>query len=128
LHLTSLFLQMQSIDTIFNVTSGLSFVPLIKTPVYSATKAFFHSFTLSLQALLSSKNIEVIEIIPPALNTDLGGKGIHDYAPPVSDFIESIFEQLKQQRSKLTFGFSESVSEAGKEILEGAFKKMNQMN
>lgn len=127
LHLTSLFLQSASLHTILNVTSGLSFVPLIKTPVYSATKAFFHSFTLSLRALLAVKNIEVIEVIPPALNTDLGGKGIHDYAPPVSNFIESIFEQLKQQQNKLTFGFSEGVSEAGKEVLEETFKKMNHL-
>jgi uncharacterized oxidoreductase len=46
LHLTHLFLSLQSLTTIMNVTSGLSFVPLTKTPVYSATKAFFHSFTL----------------------------------------------------------------------------------
>jgi len=127
-HLTSLFLQLASLNTIMNVTSGLSFVPLIKTPVYSATKAFFHSFTLSLQALLAPKNIEVIEIIPPALNTDLGGKGIHDHAPPVSNFIEAIFAQLKENKNKLTFGFSETVSEAGKEILEGTFRKMNQLD
>ncbi len=74
LHLTSLFLKLPSLKTIMNVTSGLSFVPLIKTPVYSATKAFFHSFTVSMQALLAPKNIEVIEIVPRALNTDLGGK------------------------------------------------------
>jgi uncharacterized oxidoreductase len=127
LHLTSLFLQMPSLNTIMNVTSGLSFVPLIKAPVYSATKAFFHSFTLSLQALLSPKNIEVIEVIPPALNTDLGGKGIHDHAPPVSDFIKAIFEQLKENKNKLTFGFSQTVSGAGNEILEATFKRMNQL-
>src|SRR4029079_14796476 len=58
LHLTSLFLKLNSLNSIMNVTSGLAFVPFIKVPVYSATKAFFHSFTLSLQALLKSKNIE----------------------------------------------------------------------
>lgn len=76
LHLTSLFLKLKSLKTVINVTSGLSFVPFTKAPVYSATKAFFHSFTLSARYLLKSKNIEVIEIIPPALNTDLGGKGL----------------------------------------------------
>lgn len=125
-HLTSLFLKLPSLNTIMNVTSGLSFVPLIKTPVYSATKGFFHSFTLSLQALLESKNIEVIEIVPPALNTDLGGKGIHDFAPPVSDFIESIFEQLKEGKKQLTFQFSETVSKAGQEVFQEAFERMNQ--
>jgi len=92
IHLISLFTNLKSLDTIINVTSGLSFVPLTKAPVYSATKAFFHSFTLSARHLLKSKNIEVIEMIPPALNTDLGGKGLHDTQPPVSDFIEAVFQ------------------------------------
>lgn len=127
-HLTHLFCQLPSLTTIMNVTSGLSFVPLTKTPVYSATKAFFHSFTLSLRHLLKGKNIEVIEIIPPALNTDLGGKGIHDFAPPVSGFIESIFEQMAAGKNELTYGFSEPLANAGSEILKSTFDKMNQAN
>ena len=125
LHLTSLFINLPSLKTIVNVTSGLSFVPLTKTPVYSATKAFFHSFTLSLRHLLKSKNIEVIEIIPPALNTDLGGKGLHDAAPPVSDFIESIFDQLKKGSNELTFRFSEAIVKATPDDLKNAFNRMN---
>lgn len=105
----------------------LSFVPLTKVPVYSATKAFFHSFTLSARQLLKSKNIEGIEMIPPALNTDLGGKGIHDAAPPVSDFVEAIFEQLKQGKTELTFGFSEAMSKANPEDLRKAFNKLNEV-
>lgn len=127
LHLTSLFLNLESLNTIMNVTSGLSFVPLLKTPVYSATKAFFHSLTLSLRQLVRSKNIEVIEIIPPALNTDLGGKGIHDFAPPVNDFIEAIFAQLKEGKTELTFGFTETISKAGQEVLHPVFSRMNQL-
>lgn len=126
LHLTSLFIKLKSLNTVMNVTSGLSFVPLTKTPVYSGTKAFFHSFTLSLRHLLKSKNIEVIEIIPPALNTDLGGKGLHDTAPAVSDFITSIFEQLKQGKTELTFGFSEAMTKASPEDLRNAFNRLNQ--
>lgn len=125
LHLTSLFIQLKSLKTIVNVTSGLSFVPLTKVPVYSATKAFFHSFTLSARALLKSKNIEVIEIIPPALNTDLGGKGLHDAAPPVSDFIESVLSQLKEGKTEITFGFSETMVKAGAEDLKNTFNRMN---
>lgn len=125
LHLSSLFLRLNSLKTIINVTSGLSFVPLTKTPVYSATKAFFHSFTLSLRHLLKSRNIEVIEMIPPALNTDLGGKGLHDTAPPVGDFVNAIFEQLKQGKTELTFGFSEAIVNASPEDLKNAFKRMN---
>jgi uncharacterized oxidoreductase len=103
----------------------LSFVPLTKVPVYSATKAFFHSFTLSLRHLMKAKNIEVIELIPPALNTDLGGKGLHDQAPPVSAFIEAVFEQLKQGKTEITFGFSDAMAKAGPEDLQKAFARMN---
>ena len=125
LHLVSLFLQLPSLTTILNVTSGLAFVPLTKVPVYSATKAFFHSFTLSLRYLLQGKNIEVIEVIPPALNTDLGGPGIHDEFPPVSDFIEAIFTQLQKGSNELSFGFSTAMTKAGPEGIQQAFARMN---
>jgi uncharacterized oxidoreductase len=125
LHLIFLFINLKSLNTIINVTSGLSFVPLTKTPVYSATKSFLHSFTLSLRQLMKAKNIEVIELIPPALNTDLGGKGLHDAAPPVSEFIESAFAQLKQEKTTITFGFSEAMIKAGPEDLQKAFVRMN---
>lgn len=125
LHLTNLFINLPSLTTIINVTSGLSFVPLTKVPVYSATKAFFHSFTLSLRALLAPKGIEVIEMIPPALNTDLGGKGLHDHAPPVSDFIDAIFDQLAQDKTELTFGFSDAMAKATPDELRNTFNRMN---
>jgi len=124
-HLTTLFMNLPSLTTIINVTSGLSFVPFHRTPVYSATKAFLHSFTLSTRYLLRKKNIEVIEVIPPALNTDLGGKGLHDHAPPVKDFIESVFEQLKQGKNELTFGFTGTVANAGAAELNAVFERIN---
>ncbi len=125
LHLVKLFMQLPKLNTIMNVTSGLSFVPLTKVPVYSATKAFLHSFTWAMQGLLKENNIEVIEIIPPALNTDLGGKGLHDAAPPVSDFIASIFNQLQEGKTKLTFGFSEAMANASQADLQIAYQQMN---
>jgi uncharacterized oxidoreductase len=124
-HLISLFINLKSLSTIINITSGLSFVPMARMPVYSASKAFFHSFTLSLRHLLKSKNIEVIEVIPPALNTDLGGKGLHTNAPPVGEFIEAVFTQLKQGKSELAYGFSESMTKSGPEDLQKAFNRMN---
>jgi len=125
LHLASLFLNLNSLDTIINVSSGLAFAPLSKVPVYCASKAFIHSFSLSLRHMLKSKNIEVIELIPPALNTDLGGKGIHDEFPPIDGFIEAAFEQLKQGKSSITWGFSEAMLKAGPDELQKAFTRMN---
>ena len=70
-------------------------------------------------------NIEVIEMIPPALNTDLGGKGIHDAYPPVSDFIETIFTQLKEGKAELTFGMSEGSLKANNDTIVRGFNMMN---
>lgn len=125
LHLTSLFIHLKSLKTVMNVTSGLAFSPFAKVPVYSATKAFFRSFTISLRHLLKAKNIEVIEIIPPALNTDLGGVGLHDMHPSVADFIVSIFEQLKQDRKELTFGTSETRLNASVPELKASFDALH---
>ena len=124
-HLTALFTSLPSLNTVINVTSGLSFSPFAKVPVYSATKAFFHSFTLSLRHLLKEKNIEVIEMIPPALNTDLGGKGLHDGAPSVSGFVDSVFEQMKAGKTELTYGSSESRANASAAELKKAFDQMH---
>jgi len=55
---------------IVNVTSGLAFVPLVGAATYSATKAAMHSYTVSLREALKGR-IEVIELAPPAVQTDL---------------------------------------------------------
>jgi uncharacterized oxidoreductase len=125
LQLTSLFLKLNSLNTIINVTSGLSFVPMARMPVYCASKAFLHSYTISLRHNLRPKNIEVIEVIPPALNTDLGGKGLHNSAPAVSDFIDAVFLQMALGKTEVSFGFSESMTKAGPDELQKAFDRMN---
>jgi len=125
IHLTTLFTKLRSLETIVNVTSALAFIPLAKVPVYCATKAFMRSFTLSLRHMLRSTGIEVIEMIPPALNTDLGGKGIHDGQPAVSDFIEAVFQQMKEGKTELTFGTSEGRAKANNETIADYFNKMN---
>lgn len=124
IHLISLFLKSEALTTIMNVSSGLSYVPLVKVPVYSATKSFIRSFTTSIQKTLGT-HIEVIEIIPPALNTDLGGVGLHNSFPPVSEFIAAIFEQLKEGKNKLTFGLSDMMAKASAEDLQNVFNRMN---
>ena len=64
-HLTS-----QPNAAIVNVTSGLAFVPLVGAATYSATKAAIHSYTVSLREALKGR-VEVIELVPPAVQTDL---------------------------------------------------------
>jgi len=57
--------------TVINVSSGLAFVPLPAVPIYSASKAAIHSYTQSLRFQLEETGVEVIELMPPAVKTDL---------------------------------------------------------
>ncbi|MDE3236270.1 MAG: SDR family NAD(P)-dependent oxidoreductase [Bacteroidota bacterium] len=125
IHLSNLFINLPSLQTIINVTSGLSFMPFAKVPVYSATKAFFRSFTLSLRQMLKGRDIEVIELIPPALNTDLGGKGLHDHAPAVSEFIATVYQQLKEGKHEIAFGSSETRLQAVPKAWKSIFEQMH---
>jgi uncharacterized oxidoreductase len=61
----------QESATVMTVSSGLAFVPLAATPTYCATKAAIHSFSLSLREQLKDTRVEVIEIVPPGVQTDL---------------------------------------------------------
>jgi len=129
IHLSTLFiphLLKQERPAIINITSGLSFVPKANVPVYCATKAALHSFTLSLRHQLSGTPIDVIEIIPPAVDTDLGGKGLHTFGVPLDEFTDGIVEQLKMGSIEATYGFSTESSRASREQLGAIFKQMNQ--
>jgi uncharacterized oxidoreductase len=57
--------------TVINTSSALAFVPLPSAPIYSATKAAIHSYTQSLRFQLEETGVEVIELMPPAVKTDL---------------------------------------------------------
>lgn len=79
-HLTALFtphLMKQNEAAIINVSSGLGLVPLAIVPVYSATKAALHSFSISLRKQLAKTSIKVFEILPPVVDTELD-KGARD--------------------------------------------------
>ncbi|MBB3033502.1 SDR family oxidoreductase [Alteriqipengyuania lutimaris] len=80
---------------IVNVSSGLAFVPMPKTATYSATKAALHSYTVSLRAKLEGQ-VEVIEIIPPAVQTELTpGQSTREGYMPLDDFIDETMEGFR---------------------------------
>ena len=73
--LTALFaplLMKKKSAAIINVSSGLGFIPIAAMPVYCATKAAMHSFSVSLRHQMKKTPVKVFEIIPPAVETELG--------------------------------------------------------
>ncbi|MDO6414786.1 SDR family oxidoreductase [Sphingomonas sp. BIUV-7] len=83
-------LRAQSDAAIVNTSSGLAFVPLKGAPTYSATKAAIHSYTISLREQLKGL-IEVIELAPPAVRTDLTpGQATREGYMPLDAYIDEV--------------------------------------
>ncbi|QTM97945.1 SDR family NAD(P)-dependent oxidoreductase [Sediminibacillus dalangtanensis] len=126
IHLSMLFaphLAKQENAAIINVSSGLAFTPGVWVPVYSATKAAIHSFTMSLRLQLAETGTEVIEVLPPAVNTDLGGEGLHTFGADLNKFADSVYSRIKQGDLEIGFGASEKRLRASREELEEGTKQ-----
>jgi uncharacterized oxidoreductase len=92
-------LQKQPQAAIMTVSSGLAFVPVAIWPTYCATKAAIHSYTQSLRYQLKDTSIQVIELIPPYVQTKLGGprQASDPQAMPPDDYIAEVMDILKNQ-------------------------------
>ncbi|HKX88255.1 MAG TPA: SDR family oxidoreductase [Sphingopyxis sp.] len=90
-------LAAQADSAIVNVTSGLAFVPFPKAPTYSATKAAMHSYSVALRIQLEGK-VEVIELAPPAVRTDLTpGQSTREGYMPLDDFADEVMALFAQE-------------------------------
>ena len=92
-------LRSRPASAVVNVSSGLAFVPMAATPTYSATKAALHSFSQSLRRQLKATSTEVIEIIPPYVQTTLMGDHQADdpRAMPLDDYLRETLELLQRR-------------------------------
>jgi short-subunit dehydrogenase involved in D-alanine esterification of teichoic acids len=82
---------------VLTVSSGLAFVPLVITPTYNATKAAIHSYTQSLRLQLADTSVQVIELIPPAVQTALMGQENDERALPLDVYLTDTIDILQAQ-------------------------------
>jgi uncharacterized oxidoreductase len=92
-------LKKQPAATIMTVSSGLAYLPMALTPTYCATKAAIHSYSLTLRYQLQGTKIEVLELVPPYVQTELMGsrQASDPRAMPLKDFIDETMKILKEQ-------------------------------
>lgn len=128
IHLTRLLLphlQGRPQAAVVNVTSGLALVPLAAVPVYSASKAALRSFTLSLRHQLAGTTVQVVEILPPAVDTDLGGPGLHTFGAPVDAFADEVVAQLAAGEQEIAYGDAARRLVAARAAMDDAFTRLN---
>jgi uncharacterized oxidoreductase len=92
-------LKKQPAATIMTVTSGLAYLPMAMTPTYCATKAAIHSYSLTLRYQLKGTKVEVLELVPPYVQTELMGdaQANDPRAMPLKDYIAETMKILKEQ-------------------------------
>ncbi|WP_402465540.1 SDR family oxidoreductase [Isoptericola aurantiacus] len=91
-------LQRRPRATIVTVSSGLAFVPLAATPSYDASKAAVHRLSEALRLQLADTGVDVVEIVPPAVATDLmPGQRENPIAMPLEEFVTEVIELLRTQ-------------------------------
>ena len=81
---------------IVNVSSALGMMPACTVPTYSATKAALHSYTQSLRHQLGKTSVQVIEIVPPAVQTELHGEREQTQGMPLNEYIAETMALLKE--------------------------------
>ena len=94
---------------IVNVSSGLAFVPLPISPIYCATKAALHFYTLALREQLRNTDIKVFELAPPATKTELLGSFSNDDMKgtsmmSVEDLVGAFLNGLANNKFEMTPG------------------------
>jgi uncharacterized oxidoreductase len=127
IRMTAVFLPLllrQKESALINVSSGLAYMPLARSPIYCATKAAVHSFSMSLRHQLRNTPVRVIEIAPPGVDTDLGkAPGVPEVKYPklgLEPFIVQTVRALESGGAELPIGQSKMLR-FGSRLLPSVF-------
>jgi uncharacterized oxidoreductase len=134
IRMTSVFLPIlsaQSEAALINISSGLAYLPLAYSPVYCATKAAVHSFSQSLRYQLRKSSVKVLEIAPPAVESDLGKTtGMAGDYPKITleAFVAETMKALESGKTELPIGQSKMLKLMGRISPDFAFGILNPKN
>ncbi|MCU1446741.1 SDR family oxidoreductase [Cryobacterium sp.] len=91
-------LQSRPAATLMTVSSGLAFTPLAYTPTYNGTKAFIHQYSETVRMQLAGTSVQVIELVPPAVQTELmPGNSVDEHFMPLDAFADEVMAILEAQ-------------------------------
>jgi uncharacterized oxidoreductase len=115
---------------IVNISSGLAFVPIAEMPIYCATKAAIHSFTISLRHQLRDTPVRVFEAIPPTTDTQLdasfAGKEEEAYRGiSPQEVAAAIIDGLKEDKQEIVIGQAQGLQKAAMKDPQLIFNRLN---
>lgn len=115
---------------LINVSSGLGFVPMATMPVYCASKAGMHAFSMAMRVQLAARGIKVFEVVPPMVDTNLnpqgraarGGAGA-GLGP--DEFAAAVMKGLANDTREIGYGTTAGYAKASRADLDTLFARVN---
>jgi short-subunit dehydrogenase involved in D-alanine esterification of teichoic acids len=132
MHLLPHFRQKES-AVIMNVSSALGFIPIsIINPVYNATKAWLHFFSMNLRTQLKGTAVKVVEVVPPMVATDLhrdredpddNKKEKSPYTLTLDEFMSYVVKGWENGADTVGAGMSEGLIDQWSKTFGGFYEK-----
>lgn len=133
IHLSQLFashLSKQKHAAIIQVSSGLGFTPAARAPIYCATKSGLHTFSQLLRHQLRGSGVEVIEFIPPAVDSELNlesrvRRGYTQTGVTAAEFADGMLAGLAEGKQEIGYGTTAHAGRLAPEQRDAIFARMN---
>jgi uncharacterized oxidoreductase len=127
IHFLCPIMQMNNNPSIINITTGLIYTPRADYPFYNATKAALHSFTQVFRDQTKNSNINIIEVMFPAVKTPW-----HKGKPPkiaisVEKAVNEMIKGLERNKKEIRVAGAKILYMVSRIAPKFAFKKVNSL-
>ncbi|KAL2834568.1 hypothetical protein BJY01DRAFT_239145 [Aspergillus pseudoustus] len=120
-------------ELLTNYTSAMALVPMMRCPNYGASKAALHHFILALRTQLKDGpgDVRVIEIFPPAVQTELHDtkhqpdlKDGHLIGMPLDEFIDEVWAQFIKGNDQIAVGSAKEIFDSFEVTRQGLYENI----